>query len=556
LVGVVGASRGVFGGEALVSTLVRLREEYGVEGFVIITTNRSGDFVSGALKVLEEFTGKGLGELLGDVRFERVCDWVTDRDCMTERMVGSVLERVLRDSERAIVSFTPSSRRLAAAIAMASAYAFEVSRREGGLAAPMVVHVDFVFGPWAGAPYPYVPRFLEPVIEILPPGQSGSGGENSIHAGLAGLFPDLSAEEAQRRFHARESGYTRYCRLPWGGRGGPLRCAVLELARRVNAASRVPVRISGGQGPSCSGEPLSISVRSELTGDEWRVTIEDPCDRENVLKGVRDLVGRSCQFLDELWEKLREQKKVKTHRRNAFRQLLYMSGLGQPLVKRCQGPACKPGVQDSRLSEALQSMGRPVVADTNMVYGGIHNCAGQGVQVLVPYCVFYEVTAIYAESSKGRRWLDTADAVLDTIAYYALEETLAVRGELVSSPIAHRCEAAIPSIDPIRLAHTVLATRDQGAYNLWSIHPATERLTLLYLDSPDCVEMQSRLEKLELGDIYYYLFQYLVMLRHLTRGRVNTSANGEGKREARYLTLDLRLGEKRIEVPLPKPPRG
>ncbi len=555
MVGVIGASRGVFAGEALISTLLRLREEYGVDGFVIITTNRSSGFVNRVLGVLEEFTGKGLEELLGNIGFEQVCDWVTDRDCMTERMVGNVLERVLRDYREVIVSFTPSSRRLAAAIAMASAYAHMVSRRERGLALPKVVHVDFVFGPWAGAPYPYVPRFLEPIIEILPPGQAWDSGENSIRVGLAGLFPNLSAEETQRRLHARESGYTRYCRLPWGGRGGPLRCAVLELARRVNAVSTVPVRISAGRGPSCGGEPLSISVRSEVTGDKWEVTIGDPCDRENVLKGVRDLVGRSCQFLDDLWDKLRMQGKVKTHRRNAFRQLLYMSGLGQPHVKKCHGPACRPGVQESRLLEALQSVGRPVVADTNMIYGGIHNCAGQGIQVLVPYCVFYEVTAIYAESSKGKRWLDSADAVLDTIAYYALEETLAVRGELVSSPIAHRCEAAIPSIDPVRLAHTVLATRDQGAYNLWSIHPATERLTLLYLDSPDCAEMQSRLEKLELGDLYYYLFQYLVMLRHLAKGRIFTSSDRE-RRETRYLRLDLRLGEARIEIPLPISPRG
>ncbi|HID41331.1 MAG TPA: hypothetical protein EYP33_04155 [Pyrodictium sp.] len=65
-------------------------------------------------------------------------------------------------------------------------------------------------------------------------------------------------------------------------------------------------------------------------------------------------------------------------------------------------------------------LGAAIVADTSLVYAGLHNEALLGARIVLPYCAILELTRRYAEHSK--RYTDPATAVMDTLAYAALAE--------------------------------------------------------------------------------------------------------------------------------------
>ncbi len=116
----------------------------------------------------------------------------------------------------------------------------------------------------------------------------------------------------------------------------------------------------------------------------------------------------------------------------------------------------------------LESGGRPVVADTSLVYHGVHNLCWEGAARLeLPYCAKAEVLWNYYEAKPGRE-----RPYMDELAYQALEDLEQCGAPTVPSP-PPPCNTAIPSMDPLLLRDKLLATLDHRAHMLWREHPVS-----------------------------------------------------------------------------------
>ena len=518
-VAVVAASPGSYALEAVVSTVLRVLEEYSVSRVILVGMERARGFLEEASKTLSRV----IPDL--EVEYRLVCDWLTRRECSAEWELRKIVIGLCSEygEESIVVAFSPGSRRLAAATAM-SGLAFSVKDTVATSSCMAeVVHVDFLFGPWSGATYPYTPRALEPVIRVHPVLERLPQPRNR-----ASGMPDLPG-----------SG----CRDPLGRSLPPLRCSVLELARRINAAPHAPRSIidpPSGRVGSC-GE-LRVTIESDLApGYSATLEVSDACDLEDLREKIPGFLGALCGMLETVEEKVPDPGFGT--RRWALRQLLYLSGLAPPIIREAHGPD-----SDNLRGLRLKNVGRPVVPDTNLVYSGLHNEAYQGLRVRLPYCVVYEILSRYAEALKNP---NAPSSILESMAYLAFEELQSAGAEMIPSPSAPHCEAVTPGIDPLLLRGTVAATRDTGAFRLWKLHPsmgASGEVSVALLDSPGCHEARERASSLTHSEAYYGLLQLIVLLRMLSASKLRV----QGKHR-RILRVSVSVDDKRVQVPAPAP---
>ncbi|MEB3765830.1 MAG: hypothetical protein GSR77_06690 [Desulfurococcales archaeon] len=398
--------------------------------------------------------------------------------------------------------------------------------RESGIS--MIPETWYMYEPgllWKGLEYPYIPG------SVVLPKKKGFKCKIPCTKGLADKYQNLE----------------NLCVLGKGKpRLPPLRCAIAELSRRINVALKAVIPPPTQRLSLDDIKPHEASFRLALSSDYMGEAIDFILpihDEREFIDALGNLTTEVCRFMDSLWGQLKIHGRLKTHRRNAFRQLIYISGLSMPRIVDCSGPSCGSRVVGRKLEDLAKRSGKSLLVDSNMMYAGVHNIAYKGIEVFVPYCIFYEVSAIYSESAKAQEY---GDVFIDLAAYMGLEELLiSGSGELVSSHMAHKCEAVLPMMDPFLLSKSIIVTRDIGAYRLWKIHPMLAGTDIVLVDSPSCDEMAIRVRDLSYDEAMYYFLQLVVLLRLLTRGKYH-------KENMRFLQVDFEAAGEKVYVPYPK----
>jgi hypothetical protein len=309
------------------------------------------------------------------------------------------------------------------------------------------------------------------------------------------------------------------------------------------ASSRNLIDPASGRLGSCGS--FSLEISSEFLSRPAIIQVDNFCDSEEFKRKVTSFAGEVCSYLEELESHISRFDEGFGRRKGSLRQLLYISGLLKPRILRVEGAKGGESFEGKDLLH-LAGTSVPVIPDTNLVYSGIHNEAHSGLRIRLPYCVVYEIMARYAETSKNPK---SPSAVLEMITYYALTDLMDGRAEIIPSPTAKSCEAIIPTIDPLLLRKTIIATRDVGAFNLWRLHPSTggsQDVISVLLDSPLCSEASKRAEKLSLSEAYYAILQLAVILRIFASSQVRTASEVK-----RPLTVNLKVNDRDLHVQIP-----
>jgi len=420
-------SRGAGSFEAAVSGFNRLYEEYGVDEITIVhvTALNEAKMVKG---FIEKYFSEVSVELKG-LSTHAVVEYQTNP-----------LPRILRKSyfegSPGLILVSSAGRRLAASVALAG---FDKDHE--------IVHVNFYWGPWTGLYYPYTPRRLEPIVVMHSALEPHSWEEVRS---VADRVPDLS---------------TTHCILPGLGDLTPLRCAVAELARRLNKA-RGFVR-----GPPLSHKCGMLRVSLETIG-EWKA---DLCDHN----AVGDLLYRFARAVN-MWA-----SEVDPHR---LAQILAWSG-ASPL--KFDG-----------------AMPMSVIADTSLLYHGIHNYVYEGLPITIPECAVAEIMSNVAEAVKRKKRDPQSFATI--LAYLALVEARRYGASIVPSG-PRPCDTGVTRIDPILVDGTTLVTSDSGAYNLWRVHPISRLAKPLHIYyNPEETIKPDPLYPETLSRTYYALLQLII----------------------------------------------
>lgn len=455
LLALVGADRLEI--HALASSIARVYEDYPVESLVVASSERVW-----SREKLEETSQTILRELGISLQARAVTlsSWLVRREGR-ETTASEEIREILRSTAAkgcTVVTATPASRRLAmeAGIAVGRAIA-------QGLCVE-AVFLDFLWGQWRGLPYPYVPRVVEPLTAIPPRYRP----------------PDWHGRSTAEKAPSLTS---RGCRSRVAGELPPLRCLVAELARRINAATGpgpLVAEDTGEKWPENSCGRLEIVVT--LDGWSTRIEIRDACSPSDWQESARDL----RRILHEI-------------------AASFSRGGWSPLDQLPAFTGLRHVTVDGRRPYKLTA---PLVADTSLIYTGLHNEALLGACIVLPYCAVLEVTRRYAEHSKKRS--EPAEALMDALAYAAISELKAAGVSLAPSP-RDMCDTAIPAMDPLLLDGTIVATRDTGAYQLWSQHPATAGIA-----QPVRATVVATASE-EPGEPVYAIAQTLVALKTLER---------------------------------------
>ncbi len=477
-----------------VSGVGRVWEDYGVDGFTLLYSSTAPQE---SVDIVEEWAVGLVGR--EGVSRRRVSTSPEELEGAGYDILTRKLREVFEDAceEGGVVLVSSAGRRLAASMAVTGVWLRDCSLD--------VVHLYFYFGPWSGLPYPYTPRRLEPLIILHPSRGPYQRGEERNAAKRA---PDLSG----------------HCESPYTGRLPPLRCAMAELARRINAASRGSYLLPSMEKPECG--KLVVRVNN------YGLAAGDLCREQEMARVASRLAQRIMALEEDLGYPIRSA--------------LAWTGLAHLRARLPSGEV----VPLPRLFRE-----RSVIVDSVMVYYGVHRYYWEGGHVLVPECAIREIHGRMAESVKRGR-LGRGDQVADALAYLGLEDLLSSGAPVLPTP-AGECDTAIPKVDPVLLDGKLVATADDGAYRYWSRHPARK------LAEPIKVffepEESVRQEVDPLGDpqsisrLYYSLYQALLVLALLdSQGflELELTVQGEGWEErvqppVRVLEKELGLASRR-----------
>ncbi len=430
---------------AVVSTASRVYEEYGFNCIVLVY----GRKIVEEQKALEEVMD-ALRKTLPEIP---IIPWTrvirVDFSGSLERSIRRMVEELCKlfSCGNIILSPTPGSRRLAAAIGMASIGG------EGGGPGADVVHIDFYWGPWKGLYYPFTLRVVQPAIAQLP-----------VHGPCTKkplLLPD------------RPELVDPPPKLP------PLKKHVGMLALEVNMAHAYHA-VMGGE--ECS-EQVALSLVVE--GPEGSLVEE--CVVRNTNEYEEWLAGLE-RLEKAIWEivRMRAMDRDRHLVDSVTRTILSLGGVWRLIVK---SSTMRIELEDA---QSLVDYGGPVLPDTNLVYLGLHNDAYEGLQIVIPYCLQAEILRGYAEAVKHHRLRADFWRSFEKIMAKAALEEIARSGAAIAASPPPPCDTSIPSMDLIQLSSVKPATNDQGAYTLWKEHPFARASDTLLVEPRPLAEMASK----------------------------------------------------------------
>jgi len=423
-----------------------------------------------------------ISRLSDNVRVERVpstLDTITVREDKYLQTLRDILDK--HCDEASVLLVSSASRRLAAALSVAALY-------KSACGGHTIVHNDFYFGPWNGLPYPYTPLRLEPLHVIHPVHDPQPRGP------AAGRAPKVLDDTA-----------------PFDRRLPPLRATIAELARRLNQAAWTSLVY-----PRSSGEPrcgkLSITIDGTLVGEA------DLCWIEDMERLALKLANRLSHMEQEY--------------RLPFRSVLAWTGLANVYAQ----------MDGERIPLAELVTRHRVIADTSLIFYGLHRYYWEGARIEIPDCAIKEVHKRFAESIKKGR-VERGSEITAVLAYLGLLDMLWGDPPVVPSPPGD-CDTAIPKIDPLILDNKIVATADDGAFRYWNVHPARKltRPIKAFFDPDEKPSFEAGANRRSaVARLYYSVYQALIVFALLdSQGRIRF--------EASVRRMDG--GEERVDVPV------
>ena len=405
---------------AAVSSAYRVFEEYEVDGFHLVPSRPVvHDDVKDLRRVLGNLSGQG--NVVVSRSVGAAPERARERGGSWEGMIP-VLRGVIRElcgsADGVVVVVSPAGRWYAAALGVAGT----AEARECPID---VVHVHFYFGPWTGLVYPYTPRRLHPIIVMHPEASRGLRGR-----------PISAARKATSLSWSGGEGCSGA--PPWMAGLPPLRCAVAETARRLNDVDGAVARLEHGKAQLGPCGRLTVVIDGE------KVATADLCNEIEVAR----LAGRLAREIAGAAEATGARVPG---------QVAAWAGL-HPLHYHAD-----PGSGGQRVWLARLRGG--ILADTNLVYYGVHSYAWAGIPVAVPECAMIEVERRWARAAKHAR-LNDFNELADALAYLALSELRASGARIIPS-LPVDCDVAIPRVEALLARGYRLATADDGAYRFW-----------------------------------------------------------------------------------------
>ncbi len=357
-----------------------------------------------------------------------------------------------------ILLISSGSRRMATTATLAAVK----GRRECNLT---VLHVHFYFGPWTGLAYPYTPLRLHPLIIENPVVEPRSKDYTS-----AILIPGLT-----------DTG----CRHPLIGELTPLRCAIAELAHRINKGLKPGLVLPSPERHKCG----LLHVEAE----GFSSAPADLCDPDSIKRLSERIAGFILTLEDEYGY--------------AVRTILAWTGLADLMVEGETGE--RYPLPDLVGREKL-------IIDTNLVYYGAHRYFWEGSEIYVPECIAREVHMNVTESIKSTHRSER-NSIPHILAGLALKDLIDGGAPIVPTAPSP-CDTSIPKIDPIILDGKYLATSDSGALRYWTSHPVSRivRGTVKVYFEPETALRQKvdpRRDPLSLPRLLYSLHQSLIVLK-------------------------------------------
>ena len=390
---------------SLVSCAVRLREEYGIDKLIVLATPRTRRDSCTALEALR---------VLG---FEGVVVEASDEPGLLERAARRRVEFLAPrvGSENVVTCISPGSRRLAAALALASS-------------GTSIVHLDFWWGPWQNLAYPFIPRPLEPLYIIHP----ASYGKTELDARCCSYSCDGVLQQLGRALGGR-----------FDLKG--LRGCVARKACELNVKCKGFVR-HHYQEARCSGCKITLTTPI----NNLAIIVEDWCDPESWIEAAKSLAERIPPSTSPT-------SKIPLL---ATRLLAAASGFYWWIVEL-----------DGEGQRLLFEMSSPIAVDTNLVYKGVHVELLMGARIALPWAVVAEIERGFAEALKRASGFQVEKTLPRLIAGLLLREVRRYAPILPSGPPP--ADTAMIRMDPLILENYVLVTEDTGAYNLWRQYPAS-----------------------------------------------------------------------------------
>ena len=389
-------------------------EECGADKVVIVSSARFSDQVSYIAKVLGSC-------LRGGVAVESISDLPGAVDPVS---IKSIVDRLrkFRPSDRVYFVSSAGSR-------------LEVSVYSMALRRDMVdvIYIHFYWGPWTGGFYPFTPKPLQPIYIIHP----GAG-----YSCKSDTEPRISLDCLEKLLN-----------LATGGR---LRKTVYRAQLALNKEIRGDRCCYEADLERCSCKPMRITMRMPRAGGNIEVEVDDYCSPNKVVEAI-----------DELWRLFRNA--CPHGERNRYCELgeliLRASGVVQPVVGDVEslGNRGLEGIARGRaISDALNSVERDIVIDTNIVYSGIHNQLYESERlrerIVIPNCLLAEM---YRHQLEGKAGVDRVKGELSNLLVNEIKDSFKPRILYQANTLP--CEVGVGMALAGRSDH-VFATADVLAY--------------------------------------------------------------------------------------------
>ncbi len=351
-----------------------------------------------------------------------------------------------------------------------------------------IAHVMFPFGPWSGFFYPYIPRYLQPILVLGDP--------------IDATLNRFDARNAENFLGTRDNAYINT----------KLSRAIARACLKLNAS------LQGAWVNDASVPELTLELREELGEKDvlCSVYLRTPTSSVKVCdlaKTPRQQGLRGLPVPASMQQSVKASIGTGSHSREALQRLLleafYMLAGGRDACLR-RYEAYKEEAFKKNLAELYDLLGFEVlnldphgvyVVDTNMVYRGVHNLARPGgPRIIVPYCVRYEVLDKLARSKSPcmKYQLICVRLALEMLENYA--------SRVPSNPV--NCDMAIPAVDPELLKGATILSADRHAVDLWEGMVLSKYTEIKYV-------AEESFRRATTPEAHYAVIQLAAMLCHL-----------------------------------------
>ena len=308
-----------------------------------------------------------------------------------------------------------------------------------------IVHIMFLYGPWHGMYYPFVPRFLQQLKIMNGPLAPSKKIGNIITEEQAARLKKYWEDSFRSRSISRRAGREALSLNLNDTRNYLTNNDIVNLPILMSENGEVTIGKVQDE-KTClrlkiSGNPQKCHVEYEDKGSFISIP-----DDENMRDGfIESFIGRALFGR----EKSRRPKKEKISFENLY------SILGFTSLKASSIDHNKHSLEE------ISAGSRGIIVDTNLVYRGI--LLDKNVKKMIPYCTYVEIANKRTDLLKTK--LESLDKFYADLLWESLTELMETSTIIPTETFF--CDGVIPMIDPLLIKNCVLLTHDMGAYNHW-----------------------------------------------------------------------------------------